>query len=149
LHLKRIVQLIDPSTPASWKYLPYSNVLKIGLGNPFFIADKSAFTLKSIPSRWNSYLTGWFAPGFSVAEPPLDLDCILNESLLFNHFIEKENGQSFGHYLTHHKINFNGGPFFISDVVKKSPPGYNTKLTFLDEAEMRAKFDANMAKVLL
>jgi hypothetical protein len=94
-------------------------------------------------------LTGWFAPGSFVAKPPLDFDCILNESLSFNRFIKKKNGQSFGHYLTPQKIISNGGVFFISDVVKKSPFGYNIKLTFLDEAEMRAKYDADMAKVLL
>jgi hypothetical protein len=103
LRSKWIVQLIDPSIPASWKQLPYSNLMKIGLGNSLFIADKSVLTLKSIPSRWKSYLTGWFAPGFYVAEPPLDFDCILNESLWFNRFIKKKNGQSFGHYLTHRK----------------------------------------------
>jgi hypothetical protein len=94
-------------------------------------------------------LTGWFASGFSVAEPPLDFDCILIESLWFNRFNKKETGQSFGRYLTHQKAISNGSPFSISDVVKKSPPNYNTKLTFLDEAKMRAKYDANMSKVLL
>jgi hypothetical protein len=84
-------------------------------------------------------LTGWFAPGISAAEPPLDFVCILNESLWFNRFIRKENGQSFGHYLTHRKTISNGGPFFILDVVKKSPLGYNTKLTSLDEAENACK----------
>jgi hypothetical protein len=84
-----------------------------------------------------------------VAKPPLDYDCILNESLWFNRFVKKEIGQSFDRYLTHQKTISNGGPFFISDVVKKSPSGYNTRLTFLDEAEMRAKYNANMAKVLL
>jgi hypothetical protein len=73
----------------------------------------------------------------------------LNESLWFNRFIKKENGQSFGHYLAPQKTIPNGSPFSISDVVKKSPPDYNTKLTYLDEAEMRAKYDANMSKVLL
>jgi hypothetical protein len=64
--------------------------MEIGLGNSLFIADKSVLTLKSIPSRWKSYLTGWFAPGFSVAEPPLDFDCILNEYLWFNHFMKRK-----------------------------------------------------------
>jgi hypothetical protein len=62
--------------------------MEIGLGSSLFIADNSVPTLKSIPSRWKSYLTGWLAPGFSVAESPLDFDCILNESLWFNRFIK-------------------------------------------------------------
>jgi hypothetical protein len=150
LHSKWIVQLIDPSTKASWKALPYSNLMENGLDNSLFIADKSVLTLKSIPSRWKSYLTGWFAPGLSVAEPPMDFECLLNESLWFNRFIRKENGQSFGHYLTHQKTVSNGGPFFISDIVKKfAPGGACIKLTFLNEPELRAKYDANTAKVLV
>jgi hypothetical protein len=148
IHSKWIFALIHPLTSSSWTDLPLNNLMQIGLSRSLFVADKSILTLKSIPSRWRSYLAGWFAEGLCVAPPPQDFDCLLNEPLWFNRFIKKVNGLSFGHYLTHDKIVSNSGPCFILDVVTRSTPGSPSKLRFLNRLELRAKYDAATAKVL-
>jgi hypothetical protein len=85
--------------------------------------------------------------GLVVNPPPIDFDCLLNEPLWFNRFIKKDNGSSFGHYLTHEKIISNNGPLFIADVVVKS--AYSSHLCFMDRANLQAKYDVAIAKVLI
>ena len=146
IHCKWVYTLLNPTFIASWKALAFSSLLETGVGSSIFIAHKSILTLKSIPPRWKLYLEAWFAEGLIVNPPPMDFECLLNEPLWFNRFITKENGSSFGHYLTHDKIISNNGPRFIADVVAKST--YSSELHFMNRDSLRAKYDAATAKIL-
>lgn len=148
LHSKWVFSLLDPSNNASWKVLPYESLMKVGLDRSIFISDKSVLSLKSIPPRWKHYLTGWFEAGFCVSPPPLDYECLLNESLWFNRFIRKENENTFGHHLTHERIALNGGPRFIADLVTCRSPSDRSRLRFKDKDELRILYGATTAKVL-
>jgi hypothetical protein len=148
LHSKWIFSLLNPAITASWTVLPLDNLFKLGLDRSIFIADKSVLTLKTFPSRWKSYFQGWFSPGFHVSSPPLDYECLLNESLWFNRFIKKENGLSFGHYLSHGRFITDDGPRFIADIVVRSTVS-PSQLRFLNADELRIRFGSELAKILV
>lgn len=148
LHSKWIKLLIDPSAKASWKMLPHDNLMDLKLDRSIFICDQSVVNLRGLPSRWKCYLQGWFAEGFEVADPRMDFECLLNESLWFNRFIlKKDDGKPFGHYLTQSRLVQDGGPLHISDVVTRRDC-FPSNLTFLDAAELRSKFGKTTAKIL-
>jgi hypothetical protein len=142
LHSKWVFSLLDLFKNASWKFLPYENLLKVGLDKSISISDKSVPSLRSIPSRWKHYLTGWFDAGLCVSPPVMDYECLLNESLWFNRFIRRENDNTFGHHLSHERIALNGGPRFIADLVRFKSPSDHSKLQFLDKDELRILYGA-------
>jgi len=85
----------------------YYSQVNINLKNPF-----------EYPYR-RLYYVEWFINIFCVILPPLDFECLLNESLWLNKYINKIIGQSYNHYFTHNKITYNSNPYFISDVVTR------------------------------
>jgi hypothetical protein len=147
LHSKWIFSLLNPAVKASWASLLLQNLVGIGLDRSIFIADKSVLTLRNILFHWKSYLEGWFSAGYHVSPPPADYECLLNESLLYNRFIKKENGHSFGHYLTYDRFIANSGPRFIADIVAKSTVS-SSQLRFLDAGELKTRLGLKTAKVL-
>lgn len=147
LHSKWIKLLLDPYVKASWKTFPDINLMDLKLDRSLFICHRSVLSLKAIPARWKSYLEGWFAEGFLVEAPPKDYECLLNESLWFNRFILKKDGKPFGHYLSFANMVLQGGPFHVHDIVTKSE--FHSKLRFLNHDELRSRFGATVAKVVL
>jgi hypothetical protein len=102
IHTRWIFKLLDPRHIVSWKPLPFhflENAIP-GLGDSIFLADPTIIsTLNSLPSRWLSYLTGWFSSGLRIAAPPADFDCILNESIWFNRFLYFKTDSKHGRLL--------------------------------------------------